>query len=253
MDWVDDVDDRYTANEIRRYEAIYGHNFISPGGEASAKEFLAHVQLPPYAHVLDVGCGVGGSAFYMARTFGCQVDGIDLARETIQTGRARATELGLAEHVTFLQGDCVTYDYPRRDYALVYSRDTFLHIVDKPRLFATLRGCLAPGGTLLFTDYIVGRTPPGPEFEAYITRHGYALATLDGYLALLTDAGFDVTRAEDLTARFIATNQAELARLPQANLPPDDIAYLAKRWSQKIARAERGEQSWALFIARLRP
>ena len=243
------MDERYTANEIRRYEAIYGRDFISPGGEASARAFLAHVRLDAGSTVLDVGCGIGGSAFYMARTFGCRVDGLDLAPEAIRIARARAAEQGLEGLVAFAQGDVLDAAPPRPAYDLVYSRDTFLHIPAKARLLATLRDRLAPGGTLLFTDYVRGPAPASPEFAAYVEAHGYALETLGGYRALLAGAGFAVARADDLSAAFIDVHRAELERLQGADLPAADVAYLAERWRRKIARAERGEQSWALFLA----
>ncbi len=247
------MDDRYTADEIRRYEAIYGRHFVSPGGEGTTRRFLSRVAIAADQTVLDVGCGVGGSAFYLARTYGCRVDGIDLSSEMIRTARQRAEEEGLAARVGFLQGDCVGFDYPHSDYGLVYSRDSFLHIADKPRLFDTLRGCLAPTGTLLFTDYVRGSARPGPEFAAYVEKYGYALEDIDGYRARLGAAGFEVEAAEDLTDLFIEVHRDELARLPQADLQAADRDYLAARWRQKIARAERGEQSWALFIAKPRP
>ena len=59
------VEERYTRQEIKRYEAIYGRHFISPGGLASTRQFLELVKLCPASCVLDVGCGIGGSAFYI--------------------------------------------------------------------------------------------------------------------------------------------------------------------------------------------
>lgn len=243
------MDERYTTNEIKRYEAIYGRDFISPGGKATAKAFLVHATLDASATVLDVGCGVGGSAFYMADTFGCHVDGIDLAPEGIRIARARAVELGLDSLLTFTQGDCLEVETPRPAYDLVYSRDTFLHIHDKPKLFAKLRDHLKPTGMLLFTDYVRGEAAPSEEFAAYVAQHGYALETLGSYQAVLAQAGLIVTRAEDLTQAFIDVHREELGRLTHADLPPADVDYLTARWRRKIARAERGEQSWALFMA----
>jgi len=37
------------------------------------------LNLPANAKVLDVGCGTGGSAFYLARKFGAEVVGVDLS------------------------------------------------------------------------------------------------------------------------------------------------------------------------------
>jgi phosphoethanolamine N-methyltransferase len=243
------MDQRYTTREIQRYEAIYGQHFISPGGEDSTRTFLGYVKLDDTSKVLDVGCGIGGSAFYIARTFHSFVDGIDLAPEMIKSAVERCESLGLTEKIRFFEGNCLTFDYPRKDYSLVYSRDTFLHIADKLNLFRTLGGCMAPGGQLLFTDYIRGSVPASEEFSKYIQTYGYSLETTDSYRKILEEAGFEVVRADDLRELFIEIHHRELGRLSSTSLPPEDIDYLKQRWEQKIRRAERGEQAWALFLA----
>jgi hypothetical protein len=59
--------DQYTRRGILKYEKIYGHNFISVGGAKEAQKLLEGLQLKPADYVLDIGAGVGGSAFHMAR------------------------------------------------------------------------------------------------------------------------------------------------------------------------------------------
>lgn len=243
------VEDRYTSAEIRRYEAIFGRHFISPGGLDSTRRFLELVQLGPESRVLDVGCGIGGSAFYMARSLGCHVDGIDLSSEMIRVARQRVQDEALEDRVRFFEGDCLTFPYPRRDYHLIYSRDVFLHIDDKRALLASLRTNLAASGRLLFTDYIRGCGAPSDEFRAYVDKHGYRLESLESYQALLTEAGYAVLRADDLTGIFLEILERELAGLPHSNLESADVRYLEERWKQKISRAGRGEQGWALFLA----
>ena len=54
-------------NGILRYEAIFGRTFVSVGGQTSTEEFVARLGLQPGMRVLDIGCGIGGSAFLMAR------------------------------------------------------------------------------------------------------------------------------------------------------------------------------------------
>jgi phosphoethanolamine N-methyltransferase len=244
------VEERYTAAEIRRYEAIFGRHFISPGGLESTRRFLELVELNPASWVLDVGCGIGGSAFYMARTWGCHVDGIDLSAEMIRVAGERLPEEGLEALVRFFEGDCLTFQYPCRDYNLIYSREVFLHIADKLAMFATLRRNLAPDGRLLFTDYIRGPAMPSEAFQAYVDKSGYTLESLDSYQTLLIESGFAVLRADDLTGMFAETLKRELARLPNSGLKRQDIAYLEKRWQQKLRWAEGGEHGWALFLAR---
>ena len=49
---------QYTELSILRYEAIYGHNYISPGGEKSTDQFIDSLKLLPEMRVLDIGCGL---------------------------------------------------------------------------------------------------------------------------------------------------------------------------------------------------
>src|SRR5215213_5891340 len=86
---------QYSLDEIHKYETIYGRNFISPGGLATARDILGLVTFTPNMDVLDVGCGLGGAAFLIAQTFGARVHGIDLSRNMLQLAQARCQEAQL--------------------------------------------------------------------------------------------------------------------------------------------------------------
>lgn len=240
---------QYAPDEIRKYEAIYGRHFVSPGGEACARECVARLGLVPGDTVLDVGSGLGGSAFLMAKEHGARVDGIDVCADMIALATEKCREEGLADRVRFIHGDCLELG-ASCVYQAVYSRDVFLHIEDKPRLFDVLRKAMVPGGMLLFTDYCRGEEPPSDEFAAYVARRGYHLCTIAAYRECMHEAGLVDVEGVDWTARFIEIHREELDRLSAAGLCDDDEADLRQGWQRKIARAERGEQRWGLFTAR---
>ncbi len=239
---------QYALREIRKYEAIYGRHFVSPGGEACARECISRLGLARDDAVLDVGCGLGGSAFLMARDYGARVHGIDVSENMIALAMHSRREEGLEDRVSFTCGDCLDLS-DSRVYQAVYSRDVFLHIEDKARLYATLREVLAPGGRLLYTDYCRSPGASSDEFESYVAGRGYHLDTLAGHVACLHDAGFVSVESEDWSARFIDIHRRELRQLPLAGLERDDEADLRDGWQRKIARAERGEQRWGFFTA----
>jgi phosphoethanolamine N-methyltransferase len=240
---------QYAAKEIRKYEAIYGRHFVSPGGEACARECVARLKLAPGDTVLDVGSGLGGSAFLMAREYGAQVHGIDVSANMVALAAERCRTEGLGDLVSFARGDCLDLT-ASRVYTAVYSRDVFLHIEDKPRLFEVLRQILVPGGQLLFTDYCRGAGAPSDEFASYVAERGYHLYSIAGYEECLREAGLDAVEGVDWTDRFIEIHRRELQRLPAAGLAATDETDLRQGWQRKIARAERGEQRWGLFTAR---
>ncbi len=240
---------QYTLDEIRKYEAIYGRNFISPGGEATTRQILGLVAFRPDMDVLDVGCGLGGAAFVMAQTFGARVHGIDLSRNMLQIAQLRCQQAGLTHVVSFEHADVLQYDRPNA-YDLVHSRDVFLHIHDKVGLFAAIRRCLRPGGLLLFTDYLCRAGAPSREFASYIRGRQYDLRTLDAYCALLGQAGFDILMAHDRTDDFIRILERELAQLGNNQLDLQERMALSESWLAKIKRARDGEQRWGVFVAK---
>ena len=58
---------QYTRKGILKYEKVFGHRYVSTGGEQTTMEFCQLFNLERGQKVLDVGCGIGGSAFYMAQ------------------------------------------------------------------------------------------------------------------------------------------------------------------------------------------
>jgi phosphoethanolamine N-methyltransferase len=240
---------QYTRYEIEKYEAVYGRNFVSPGGVAAAQEFTALLALQPGQRVLDVGCGIGGSAFYMAQQYGVQVDGLDLSTNMLALARERCQSLGLTEKVHFLHANILEFT-PSYPYDAVYSRDAFLHIHDKAGLFAVIKDALAPGGKLLFTDYCCGEGEKSQDFTDYIQERQYALCTVAEYSRLLAEAGMSTISAEDRLEQFITILEREEANLATTQLDPATVAELRQSWQNKLVRARRGEQRWALFQAR---
>jgi phosphoethanolamine N-methyltransferase len=237
---------QYQADAIAKYEAVYGQHFVSPGGAASARACIARLGLSPGMRVLDVGCGLGGSAFLMAREHGVSVYGIDVSANMVTSARERLRAQGLASQVTLEHVDVLALPVTPR-YEVIYSRDVFLHIHDKPRLMALLHGLLNPGGLLFFTDYGRGEGEASAEFTAYIAQREYDLRTVRGYRALLEQARFAEVTAEDHTAEFVGILKAELARIADDS----EHADIRRSWQDKIERAGRGEQNWVWCSGRV--
>jgi len=231
-----------------QYESIYGADFVSPGGRELAFEMIATMDLAPASRVLDVGCGLGGSAFVMASEFGLRVDGIDLSRNMLALAEQKLATNGLSSLVTLRWGDCLELD-DCEQYDAVYSRDVFLHIADKARLFERLHSALLPGGQLLFTDYCCGPKPWSDEFDSYVQDRGYSLHSTEEYAGLISSAGFEQVSASDETARFVEILRAEQDRIDALPISASERDYLKLSWQAKIKHAQAGDQRWGLFSA----
>jgi phosphoethanolamine N-methyltransferase len=239
---------QYTAASILDYEQVFGKDFVSPGGYDMAVELIGTMQLQENAHVLDIGCGVGGSAFVMAREFGARVDGIDLSQNMLAQATSRLNKNGLAEFVSLELGDCLDIERPGI-YDAIYSRDVFLHIQDKSRLFSVLFESLRPGGSLLFTDYCCAEQPWQDDFTKYVAHRGYHLRTLAQYASLLSDAGFIQVETRDMSDRFVALLQRDLETIQNIDCDEATRNSLALSWQGKLARANSGDHRWGLVTA----
>lgn len=239
---------QYLTKSILQYESIYGEDFVSPGGKTMAVEMIGRLQLAPGARVLDVGCGLGGSAFVMASEFGLQVDGIDLSKNMLEIANQKLRAHGLADQVKLEWGDCLQLE--RLDsYDAIYSRDVFLHIHDKSRLFSVLKAALRAGGQMLFTDYCCGPRPWSDDFSDYVTDRGYCLHTTEEYARLIEQAGFRQVESEDISAGFIDILNGDLERIEQLQIEASARDKLAQSWRQKMARSSAGYHRWGLFSA----
>ncbi len=254
---VYDNNGQYTRTGILRYEKIFGDGYISTGGQETTDHLIAKLgsALKPGVRVLDVGSGIGGAAFYLAKTHGADVTGIDLAPEMVAIALERAAEHHSPESVRFVLGDILKTEFAE-PFDVVWSRDALMHLHDKPTLFKRLLSLLAPGGTLVVTDYARGTGPGSPEFQAYVKSTGYHLVDPATYGKFLEGAGFVDVEVEDATDKFIAIMKREAAQL--AANPDDfvgtfsraDLDYLIDRWAMKDGFCRAGDMKWGIYKAR---
>jgi SAM-dependent methyltransferase len=161
--------------------------------------------LPP-GTALDVGCGEGADAIWLAER-GWQVTAVDFARTALQRGRAQAETRGpeIADRIRWVHAD-VTAELPGDRFDLVSAQ--YMHLPPEPRrrLFARLAAAVAPGGMLLvvghdFSDIAAGAHRP-PEPERFFTARQVAESLDDGWDVLVAEARprpAHVHEGEDIT------------------------------------------------------
>ena len=124
-------------------------------GLQANEEVIKILGLKPGMSLLDVGCGIGGPARYIAWKSGCQVTGVDIQPNLVDAGNKISAMVGLGNLVTLFPGEvtdsCV---FPDESFDAFVSLLVILHIPYREKLFASLFALLKSGGGFVIEDMI---------------------------------------------------------------------------------------------------
>jgi SAM-dependent methyltransferase len=137
------------ANEAEWNQRYLDRETPWDSGEPSRElQRLLQEGLIPPCRMLELGCGTGTNALYLARQ-GFEVTALDLAPNAIEQARAKAAQAGLP--VRFLQADALRLPDLGPPFPFVFDRGVYHHLrtVDLDRFRASLKRVSAPGGLYL--------------------------------------------------------------------------------------------------------
>ena len=168
-------------------------------GAIATEELAAILQPEPSHHVLDIGCGIGGPARWIAAKYGCRVTGVDLTLEFCEAARELTDLCGLADRVRILHGSALSLPVPDERFDRAYSQAALMNISDKRGVFRETFRVLRPGGLLALSLAGAGSAgePHYPLPWATTTAISF-LATPDEVRGDLLAAGFQIVFVRDL-------------------------------------------------------
>ena len=175
------------------------------GGLAAVDALARLAGIEARTRVLDVCAGLGGPARFLATRRRCHVVAVELNAGRA-VGAARLTRLvRLHGQVRVVRADATALPFASGRFDACLSQEALLHIADKAGVLREAYRVLAPGGRLVFTDWVArpalgdGERRRLQEWMAATT-----LQTITGYRALLGAAGFGAVSAEDLADEWRA-------------------------------------------------
>ena len=172
------------------------------------RHIASKLLIRPGMRVLDIGCGWGGLALYLASECGADVTGLTLSTEQLKVAQRRAAQAGLSDRVRFHLRD---YREERGEYDRIVSVGMFEHVgvVQYPAFFDQVNALLKPDGVALL--HSIGRSDgpaaTNPWMRKYIFPGGYSPA-ISEVVPRIEDARLWITDIEVLRLHYAKTLSA---------------------------------------------
>lgn len=178
------------------------------GGRAATAALLDHLGVTAGSRVLDLGCGLGGPARFIAKTTGAHVTGVDLTPDFVTAAQALTGLALMIDRVRVVQGDILNLPFGLDEFDAAYMIHVGMNIADKAALASSVARVLKPGGTFGIYDVMALSTQDVTYPVPWASAPGQsALSSPQGYRDALTGAGFTVVSE---------TNRSDFLRPPPA-------------------------------------
>lgn len=162
-------------------------------------------ELTQMDNILDAGCGIGGTTLFLADALGCQVTGISLSQQQVETARSHAVTKNLQTLTRFEQADYRATPFPDETFDVVWALESAVYDPEKVDFFKEAYRLLRPGGRLVMGEYIKS-SQPMKERNKRIFHHWldawaiHDLSTLEQLTSVAKQTGFEVLKTENITS-----------------------------------------------------
>ena len=238
-------------------EMLQQHDQDHFGGIPATDALAHHAQINESTHVLDLCCGLGGPARYLAYHHGCRVTGVDMNTDR-SAGSVRLTErTKLQDRVLFHHANALQTGLADETFDAIVSQEAFCHIPNKKTLITECVRLLKTGGRLVYTD-ILARNSMTNEIRVRLENEMVfsELSTLEQYCHLLEEKGCQVVEVEDLSddwAQILIDRLAMYRSLKEQTVSSFGLAHFQKwdrTYSFFVGLYRSGELGGGRFVAR---
>lgn len=147
---------QYPDDFVAGIEWMWGEGFLSPGGPDEVRALLEGVDLAG-CRVLDVGSGLGAvDVLLVAEHRAQEVIGIEVEAQLVARAGQAVARAGLSDRIRFQEVSPGPFPFADQAFDVVFSKDSMIHIPNKPALYAEVLRVLRPGGTFVASDWLYG-------------------------------------------------------------------------------------------------
>jgi len=169
-------------------------------GGVATKELIKLSAFTPDMHILDVGCGVGGSTRRLSHETGCRVTGIDLSDQYIDAAERLTQLLAMQARVKFHAASALALPFNDNAFDGAWSIQMNMNVEDKRGWLKETYRVLKPGGRAILYEVCGNKNTPChfPVPWAKDSSMSF-LVPPEPFRDIITDAGFDIHVWNDKT------------------------------------------------------
>ena len=146
----------YAGPEGRLWELLMGEQ-IHIGGFQSSMDLAHRGTIAAGSEGVDLCCCSGAGMRFLARFINvARMTGVDATPAMVQLGRRRCADEGLAERVSFVEGNACDTGLASGHFHFVWGEDAWCYVEDKAKLIAEAARLVKPQGKIVFTDWMEG-------------------------------------------------------------------------------------------------
>lgn len=211
---LQDVVNVYSGPEGRLWELVMGEQ-VHIGGFQSSMALADRAGINPGSEGIDLCCCTGAGMRFLCRWRNvARMTGVDATHTVIHIGHHRCENEGFDSRIRFVEGDVTASGLPDASADFVWGEDAWCYVVDKPKLAAEAARLVKGGGTVAFTDWVLGEPRlNGAELDRLLAFMKFPnMETVAGWRGLLEHNGLTVEVAET-TSLFAPSIDLYLAML----------------------------------------